>query len=49
MKTIYKYLSAALLMVCATSASAQSLNSAYFTNDYKFRHTMNPAFGNEQN
>lgn len=49
MKTIYKYLSAALLMVCAISASAQSLNSAYFTNDYKFRHTMNPAFGNEQN
>ncbi len=49
MKTIYKYLNAALLMVCATSASAQSLNSAYFTNDYKFRHTMNPAFGNEQN
>ena len=49
MKTIYKDLSAALLMVCATSASAQSLNSAYFTNDYKFRHTMNPAFGNEQN
>lgn len=49
MKTIYKYLSATLLMVCATSASAQSLNSAYFTNDYKFRHTMNPAFGNEQN
>ena len=49
MKTIYKYLSAALLMVCATSAAAQSLNSAYFTNDYKFRHTMNPAFGNEQN
>ena len=28
---------------------AQGLNSGYFTDDYKFRHTMNPAFENEQN
>ena len=28
---------------------AQGLNSAYFTKDYKFRHTMNPALANEQN
>ncbi len=26
----------------------QSLNSAYFTDGYNFRHTMNPAFGNDQ-
>lgn len=31
------------------AAVAQTLNSAYFTDDYKFRHTMNPAFGNDQN
>lgn len=29
-------------------AVAQGLHSAYFTQDYKYRHTMNPAFGNEQ-
>ena len=28
---------------------AQGLNSGYFTDDYKFRHTMNPAFENQQN
>lgn len=31
------------------AAQAQTLNSAYFTDEYAFRHTMNPAFGNEQN
>lgn len=38
-----------LLSMCSLHAMAQQLNSAYFTNDYKFRHTMNPAYGNEQN
>ena len=28
---------------------AQGLNSGYFVEEYKFRHNMNPAFGNEQN
>ena len=28
---------------------AQGLNSAYYTEDYKFRHELNPAFGNDQN
>ena len=27
---------------------AQDLNSAYFTEDFKYRHDMNPAFGNDQ-
>lgn len=31
------------------SAVAQELRSAYFTQDYKFRHDLNPAFGNDQN
>ena len=39
----------ATLMLSVVTAMAQSLNSAYFTGDYKFRHALNPAFGNEQN
>lgn len=49
MKATYKYLCAAALLSGSMVAKAQTLNSAYFTNDYKFRHTMNPAYGNEQN
>ena len=29
-------------------AMAQELNSAYFTDDFKYRHQMNPAYGNSQ-
>ena len=36
------------MAVFSTSAIAQGLNSAYFTQDYKYRHDMNPAFDNEQ-
>lgn len=32
----------------SSAAMAQTLNSAYFTEDYQFRHTMNPAFANER-
>ena len=39
----------ATLMLSVVTAMGQSLNSAYFTEEYKFRHDMNPAFGNEQN
>ncbi len=50
MKSIYNKVYVALAMALASGgAMAQGLNSAYYTNDYKFRHTMNPAFGNEQN
>ncbi|MDD6978524.1 MAG: DUF5723 family protein [Prevotellaceae bacterium] len=49
MKYINKYMALGLLSICSLHAKAQQLNSAYFTNDYKFRHTMNPAYGNEQN
>lgn len=49
MKTIYKNLFTAALMAVGCSAAAQTINSAYFTEDYKFRHMLNPAFGNEQN
>lgn len=30
------------------AAKAQNLNSAYFVDDFKFRHSLNPAYGNEQ-
>ena len=40
---------AAMMLAVAGGAAAQGLNSAYFTDEYKFRHDMNPAFGNEQN
>lgn len=46
---IHKYLLTAAMMTLAGSALAQGLNSAYYTEDYKFRHDLNPAFGNEQN
>lgn len=49
MKYINKYMALGLLSICSLHAMGQQLNSAYFTNDYKFRHTMNPAYGNEQN
>lgn len=49
MKTIYRLFGTALIAAVATTASAQTLGSAYFTKDYKFRHTLNPAMGNEQN
>ena len=40
---------AAIVTATCGAASAQTFNSAYFTDDFKFRHTLNPAFGNEQN
>lgn len=50
MKTSYKkyFLAAALLVTSAGTAMAQDINSAYFTDDFMYRHDMNPAFGNEQ-
>lgn len=46
---ICRHLVAAAFLMAGGVASAQTLNSAYFTDDYKFRHDLNPAFGNEQN
>ncbi len=39
---------ALLLGSAATALQAQDLESAYFTDDYKYRHEMNPAMGAEQ-
>lgn len=45
----YKQLLVATLLMASGTAMAQNLNSAYFTDDYMFRHDMNPAYGNSQN
>lgn len=49
MNNIYKHVLVASLLMVGGTAMAQTLNSAYFTEDYKFRHDMNPAFENKQN
>ena len=41
-------MASALIAATATVATAQNTTAAYFTKDYKFRHTMNPAYGNDQ-
>lgn len=48
MKNIRKYILAAVLTATAGTMMAQDLNSAYFTQDFKYRHDMNPAYGNDQ-
>ena len=48
MKTFNKYILAVALMTQTGTAMAQELNSAYFTDDFKYRHQMNPAIGNDQ-
>ena len=42
-----KYIVAVALLAMSAASMAQTLNSAYFTEGYKYRHTMNPAYGNE--
>lgn len=44
-----KYSVATVMLAVAGGAMAQGLNSAYYTEDYKFRHDMNPAFANSDN
>ena len=49
MKTSFrKYILAAALTATAGTMMAQDLNSAYFTDDFKYRHDMNAAYGNDQ-
>lgn len=50
MKSTYrKLLLAAVIVATGGAATAQTLNSAYFTDQFTFRHTMNPAYGNDDN
>lgn len=50
MKALFqRHIMAAVLTAVTGSATAQELRSAYFTQDYKFRHDLNAAFGNDQN
>lgn len=46
--TISKLLLAATMFAAGEAVMAQGLNSAYFTDDYKYRHSLNPAYANEQ-
>lgn len=46
--TICKLLLAATMVASGESVMAQGLNSAYFTDEYKYRHSLNPAYDNEQ-
>ena len=39
---------AVTLAASTASTMAQEFNSAYFTDDFKYRHTMNAAYGNDQ-
>lgn len=49
MKRFGKYILAASFAAVCGNVMAQTLNSAYFTDDFKYRHNLNPALGNEQN
>ncbi len=50
MKTIYKTLAAAAILgASATAIEAQSLQGAYFLDDYTYRFITNPARGNSDN
>ena len=48
MKNIKTTICAAVLLTSCHTAMAQKLNSAYFTEGYALRHTMNPAYDNSQ-
>ena len=49
MKRFGKYILAAAVASACCNVMAQGLNSGYFTEDYKFRHNLNPAYGNDHN
>jgi len=49
MKLKNKYILSAAVLLISASTMAQEFNSGYFTSDFKNRHDLNPAFGNEQN
>ena len=43
-----RYIVAAVSMLLVMQAQAQNLHSAYYTDNYLYRHAMNPAYDNEQ-
>ena len=47
-QTIIRHTALGILLALSTFVSAQELNTAYFTDDFTFRHDMNPAFSNER-
>lgn len=49
MRLSYKNIITATLLSTVCGATAQTLNSGYFTDELLQRHTLNPAYANEQN
>lgn len=49
MKHYIKSIMAVAALSISATASAQNLESGYFTDGYLYRHDMNPAIGNERN
>jgi len=49
MRLSYKNIITATLLNTVCGATAQTLNSGYFTDELLQRHTLNPAYANEQN
>lgn len=45
-QTIIRHTAFGILLAVSASVSAQDLNTAYFTDDFTYRHDMNPAYGN---
>ena len=44
-----KYIAIALMAAMAGTATAQDLRTGYFTDNFLYRHNLNPAFDNEEN
>lgn len=49
MRLSHKSIITVALAAISCGVAAQTLNSGYFTDEFLFRHTMNPAYANEQN
>lgn len=45
-QTIIRHTAVGIMLAVTSLTMAQELNTAYFTDDFTFRHDMNPAFGN---
>ncbi len=49
MKSIAKYMAVAFIAGCATIANAQDLRTGYFSDNFLYRHDLNPALANDSN
>ena len=49
MKSFAKYMAVAFFAGCATIANAQDLRTGYFSDNFLYRHDLNPALANDSN